>query len=386
MSDQPDRIHLGYLDGLRGWAACFVVLHHIWQFAVSVNSGSRPPRWFSVTSVLQFGEQAVTVFIVLSGYVLMLPVVRRADERLPGGILGFFRRRSRRILPPYYATLALGVALLLFVPRLVNATRTHWDIALPALTTENLTLHVFLLHNLSPYFEWKLNPPLWSVALEWQIYMAFALVLLPVWRRLGPVWMFISAVVLGLSPIAVGGAFAKPWFTISFALGMSAAALNFSPRLRHLNLSVVPWRIVISVFAAVAAALLLLKSKAYPVVATADLCVSIAAASFLVRTTNELKFRRRSLLVHGLSRPLSLWLGAFSYSLYLLHFPFVAAFYVWVGAVDLSAVQCFLLLTFVAMPLIMILSYGFYRAFEQPFTLKPPPPPPRVEHNSLMPR
>src|SRR2546421_359109 len=97
------RVRLEYLDGLRGLAALYVAVYHIW-FSVGI-----PPTWQAFMERMPPPVYAVAVFIVLSGCCLMLPLVG-AQGQMPGGTAAFFRRRARRILPPYYA--AMGIALL----------------------------------------------------------------------------------------------------------------------------------------------------------------------------------------------------------------------------------------------------------------------------------
>ncbi len=68
-----NRIRLAYLDGIRGLAALYVVLVHSW----ALDDALQPSLlWLPVTKLLRYGIFAVVIFIVLSGYCLMLPVVR----------------------------------------------------------------------------------------------------------------------------------------------------------------------------------------------------------------------------------------------------------------------------------------------------------------------
>ena len=71
--DRP-RIRLAYLDGLRGLAALYVVLFHVYQECSTM--GEMSPMLLSLVRFLGEGEIAVSIFIVLSGYCLMLPVAQ----------------------------------------------------------------------------------------------------------------------------------------------------------------------------------------------------------------------------------------------------------------------------------------------------------------------
>src|SRR5689334_14181642 len=107
----PAQAHLDYLDGLRALAALFVLFCHAlqspWPY---IYSRYPPPALHLFTGWLYHGHFAVDVFIVLSGFCLMLPVVR-GDGTLRGGAKRFFRRRARRILPTYYGALAFSLIL-----------------------------------------------------------------------------------------------------------------------------------------------------------------------------------------------------------------------------------------------------------------------------------
>lgn len=371
---ESSRVHLKYLDGLRGWASLFVVFHHIWQFVAGQVDRGPLPRWFTVMTVFKYGPLAVTVFIVLSGYSLMIPVVRTGGATFSDGLVGFVRRRARRILPAYYATLVFSVLLLAVYPALRHPGDTQWDLALPALSVENLSLHAVLLHNLFESWQWKLNPPLWSVALEWQIYFVFALVLLPLWRRFGPHAALATAFIVGLAPLPFGGAYTHSWYLASFALGMCAAAANFGAwRVRYSWISSVPWGLICGgCLIVVAVWLVVLKGNLNDVdrwgsLVLAHFGVSLAAIAFLIRSTDQLAAGHRSALVRGMSHPWSTTLGECSYSLYLIHYPIVAALCLPLRGWHVSQVMMFAILTLGGTPVILASGYAFHLAFEKPF-------------------
>jgi peptidoglycan/LPS O-acetylase OafA/YrhL len=228
----PDR--LPFLDGIRGLAALYVVHHHVLQ-AVGWQpdrSGMPAPARLLI-GLFTHGHLAVAVFIVLSGYCLMLPVLRgRAAaipsggglpaSGLPGGVGGYLWRRARRVLPAYYAALLASLAVAWLVPVSHPWGRDN-------LTIAQIVPHLLLVHNAVPGAAYGVNGPLWSVATEAQAYLLFPLLLLPAWRR----WGAAGAVAVGFA--AGIGAYAAapdvlwracPWYLGLFALGMTAAGLT----------------------------------------------------------------------------------------------------------------------------------------------------------------
>jgi peptidoglycan/LPS O-acetylase OafA/YrhL len=70
------RLHLPYLDGLRGLASLYVVLVH-----VEPGIGDQlPESWSLFVRAMKYGAFSVISFVVLSGYVLMLPAIRKFDQ------------------------------------------------------------------------------------------------------------------------------------------------------------------------------------------------------------------------------------------------------------------------------------------------------------------
>ena len=109
-----------WLDGMRGAAAMFVVLHHTWLSAWPAFPRDTGPAWLGW---LLYGHLAVAVFIVVSGFSLSLAPVNRGDT-LSGGTRRFIRRRAWRIIPPYWAALILStiVSWLILQPSLSDTT------------------------------------------------------------------------------------------------------------------------------------------------------------------------------------------------------------------------------------------------------------------------
>jgi len=381
-SPKPPRLRLDYLDGLRGLAALYVVMHHAYYGLTA--EASLPPIVAKLTYWLYLGHSAVDIFIVLSGYCLMLPVVR--SGRLSGGMSEFIRRRARRILPPYFAALVLSLLAIALLPALRDLSHPDalWNVSLPAFTPGVLVSHLLLIHNFNPDWHSKIDYPMWSVATEWQIYFLFPLILLPVWKRLGTGAAVVVGFVIGLVPLflffdRLSGV--SPQFLGLFALGMAAADLNFSgkPALARRRESV-PWG---GLSAGLLAALVLvsLKHFSWPeAVALKDILVGAATACLLVACTRSLTRRQETATDqrpetrgHGSwalrlmeSRP-AVWLGTFSYSLYLVHAPVLALCQAALRPLHLAPTSGLCVMLAAGVPLALLASYLFHLAFEKPF-------------------
>jgi peptidoglycan/LPS O-acetylase OafA/YrhL len=95
-------MRLKFVDGLRGIAASIVVLCHL---VYRVNA-----------HLLELdGYIGVAMFFVLSGYVITMTV---GDNQSSWRFLGrFAARRSLRLDPPYWASIATAIALMVLAAR-----------------------------------------------------------------------------------------------------------------------------------------------------------------------------------------------------------------------------------------------------------------------------
>jgi len=347
---------------MRGIAAVFVCLHHGWLTIWPETEGvSAPGLWHPLTICLRYGHFAVTFFIVLSGYVLALQVVR-FDNTLKGGPWEFYKRRAKRIIPPYWCALVLSLIIDHFIR---YPSHTIYDTLLPV-TNKGIATHALMIHNVWSDTRQNINAPMWSVALEFQIYLTFPLM---VWmaKRFG--WLKCLGVV---SLIAVPIYFAirhsqynylMPMYYVFFAMGaVSVAATNDSTLTRLRDL---PWRAVIGVCSIAFLALLWkLGAHIYGAYVVPEVIFAvIAAAMLLVLAKNS-----GGWFVRALSwKPLR-WLGAFSYSLYLIHVPVQQ--FIWQTICDplnTTPQVKFLVLEIVGTSIIVGMAFLFHVAFEKPF-------------------
>jgi peptidoglycan/LPS O-acetylase OafA/YrhL len=349
-----------WLDGLRGLAALFVVLHHMWLSSWPFFPQDRGP-WF--LGWLLYGHLGVAVFIVVSGYSLTLAPVRSGGA-LTGGVRRFIRRRAWRILPAYWAALVLSALAfgLLLHPEVGDGT-----------VARSFGIHAVLLQDV--FGNTPVNGTFWSVAVEWQIYFVFPLILLLAWRWSMAAAIAVTTVVVVLAhELSVHGPSAaarighlSPQFLALFAFGVLAAWMANGPWAASAPRRARPLVALLGA-AAFAGVVALAQVKGSPWMTnnwfSVDLLFGVAVASGLyVATGTSSRLRDRTL---G-SRPL-LVLGSFSYSLYLVHAPIVEGMQRWVvGPLADSRGANFALLIGLALPVVLALAYLFFLVFEKPF-------------------
>ena len=229
MTEQPPR-HVAVLDGFRGVAALGIALYHCWLLSGQPALGGGPVR-----DVLSAGFLAVTLFFVLSGFVLFLPVARRGGSF--GPVAPYARRRIARVVPAYYAVLG---ACLLAWPLL-----TTGDMA-GRVTTDSVVAHLLFAQQearLLPGYDGALgfgvDPVVWTLSLEALFYVGLPLVAGWFWRR---PWLAVGlAVAVGVVGRVVLGDIAGeprqsvllssfPLHLADFAAGMGAALLYVRAR------------------------------------------------------------------------------------------------------------------------------------------------------------
>ena len=211
------------IDALRGIAALGVVFYHAIEQSDKVvpnNLLKYPVRLLQLGA--SFGYIGVFLFFVISGFCIHLQWARaRANEQEPQIQFGaFWKRRIRRLYPPYLITLAL---FFFFSATSVGLNVTHFLVY-------DVVMHLLMLHNLDPKTCYSINGVFWTLAIEEQLYLAYFLLLF-LRRRWGwslaltvcllarVAWMVFSHIVwlrTGIG-VPVPEAAASHWFT--WALG-----------------------------------------------------------------------------------------------------------------------------------------------------------------------
>lgn len=367
-------LHLAFLDGIRGLAALYVVLHHIWLGTYARDTTSSPcsicldaPWW---TQWLRWGHLAVVVFIVVSGFSLALAPLKNGFK-FPGGFVDYIHRRAVRIVPPYWVALFLSCLVAVYF------TGAYTGVVVDA---RAVLAHLFLVNNVIDSA--KPNGVFWSIAVEWQIYFLFPLLLLACrWLSIRAMLIGTVAVVvlvyalatqheriaslLGLAPgslaVLAKLLYLRPHFLALFAFGVAAAHVH----VRHADGPQLPWATLGTLLTTVTLALLWL-------VPTAtferdffwiDLLTGMTAAAVLAGFA-----QRRSALSNLLSGSVPGWLGQSSYSLYLIHAPILEIILLGVlSHLTLGADARFLLALALITPVCVLAARGFWRVCELPF-------------------
>ncbi len=158
---------IAVLDGVRGLAIFFVISFHI---TASLTQG-KLLDWHSsplAMSILTAGGTGVTLFFVLSGFLLFMPYAKALlfESRWPLART-FYLRRVMRIWPGYYISLLILILVMqpdLFLPH-------NWA---------SLGLFLSFFMDSSRLTFRQLNGPYWTLAVEWQFYMILPLLMLGV--------------------------------------------------------------------------------------------------------------------------------------------------------------------------------------------------------------
>jgi peptidoglycan/LPS O-acetylase OafA/YrhL len=293
-----------FADGLRGLAALWVVLFHMEEGKHLPHLLEALPQWLG-HALFNSGHLGVPVFLVLSGYVMAWTV--RKTVLNPKSGANFLMRRFTRLSPPYYFSILFALLFLVLKAMQIkdwSILPSYWSVA----------AHLFYVERL---FDFKyINTVYWTLWIEIQFYLFFVVVLLTVDRVKGGLInhaarysvFYILGLVSLIWPLRVVSeifwpmGFVKFWYC--FSAGLMASWVMAVPDKKHERLSVL-------YFLAIIAIGLYLN----------DLFITITGSTAML------------LFVAGKFNYMGTWLnwkwlqflGAISYSLYLLHNPLTGA-------------------------------------------------------------
>jgi peptidoglycan/LPS O-acetylase OafA/YrhL len=351
------KTRLPFLEGMRGLAALYVVLGHICTLSdPSVSSGrtSHAPIWLQRTmACFAYGHLAVAAFIVISGFCLELSLFAR-EKGVLHSVKRFYLRRAQRILPPYYACLAISIFVAFKIT--IYQVGAPFNQYLPVDPTTILT-HVLLVHNFSTDWMYKINGVLWSIAIEVQLYVLFPFISRSLNRLGRPITLAVAGAaayaMIALIPQAPKLYF---WYLPLFVAGMAAAHLAFKPT----KIGRLPIVGTLLAFATAGGCYYAI-AQDWPMFAS-DLFLGVTVAAACYAMTGLVRGPLYRLLV---LKPV-VSLGTFSYSLYLMHHPIAQVLFgnrpKWVSG-EVSLFWYFI----GCLPIILLGCWVFYQLFERPF-------------------
>jgi peptidoglycan/LPS O-acetylase OafA/YrhL len=341
---------------------------------------------YTKTSI-ELGRAGVDLFLVLSGFCLFWPLISRSHgEIAPLKPREYFRRRIRRIFPPYYAALLVTIAAQYVCYKFAGPCwwppPNQFQSMFPLHGMKiwgDIGSHLLLLHGFWHHYAHSIDGAFWSLSLEWQFYLLFPFL---VWLcRKNPAWGFafpfaatllFRAIVHSKDPalfrnFAINENAVSRW--AEFGCGMLAAAVvrrrenAVLGALRPLSLigRAIALPIVPAILVSLAAWLELAQQSHYLLPMAWGIAFASVAAHAGCATHG------RALLTRILEWQPLVWLGTFSYSIYLVHgavFRIMAAFISSSPVMNAHRTGIYML----AGPLIVLaVSYCFFLMFERPF-------------------
>ncbi|OAH49348.1 acyltransferase family protein [Microbacterium oleivorans] len=301
---RPSSARLPGLDGLRAVAVLLVVVYHLFP-------------------ALPAGFLGVDVFFVISGFLITTLLLRERDEHGRIGLLDFWRRRARRLLP------AIGVVVLVTASL---AWMVGGDILVglggQLLGATTFSYNWVAVANGSSYFGGGLDSSapellrnLWSLAVEEQFYLLWPL-LLPLVLRLRrgrvPVAVGLAAASVLAAVLLAGSGATRVYFgtdTHAFGLLLGVALAFLRPAERRGGVPAVVGGAAIAGVIGLAFVTPGDGIETFPGLLVAASVLTVVAIASAVRAGSRLG---QALDVAPLR-----WIGERSFGIYLWHWPLV---------------------------------------------------------------
>ena len=322
------------LDFLRGFAALAVVLCHVVSSHSNALSQARVEHpWLGLLAViLGYGREGVPLFFVISGFCIHLRWARDNAHSSPKiapivPFWSFWKRRLWRLYPPYLAALAfsMGVAWLQWK----TSGRPELSFPSSAGMALDFAIHVPMLHGLSAAFDERGgNNVFWTLAREEYFYLAY-FPLLWLRQRAGvtrTVW--IVALIGALVPLGaqVLAGRSEPAWLYPFNVQNSAVALwiqwclgMIAVEAFCLKRDLPAWsRSLFLMLLWLVLGIAARELRIWPYIAHVLWGMAFWTLLNAVVYAEQMGRWREGPLVRWLA-----WVGAFSYSLYLVHRPFL---------------------------------------------------------------
>ena len=384
------RKHYVELDALRGIAILCVVMFHTSGYWTATGVTLTIPRFGMdvMMNLLFFGTYGVSLFFLLSGYLLTWTEEKRARSG-SYTLRSYTLRRVLRIVPAYYVAIAIVVVL--------------WPINVSVI---DVLMHASFLHSFTPQARNSIDGVWWSLTPEVVFYCLLPLIVLKLPRVSQRLALFGAFALISLAlrlyayvTEIVPNPTAPPSFSFSYVLGIATSFLyiflagvllrmlveylNSRPE-SHLRLWLSWLATIFFLIGAVSIVVLAYQGMKHPTLAAAQgeipwLLIGIQVPFELI----VIAFFAAGVLGSPLLRTVLKWrplafTGRISYSMFLLHntvLVMVATPYLVPALGDWVASQSSLLAVWVAfsgyvlviLTIVFTISYLSYRYIERPF-------------------
>lgn len=333
------------VDGLRGYLAFFVFLHHssIWYFFLRTGQWKVPPS----NIYTHFGQSGVALFFMITGFLFSSKLIDGRSKEIDWGRL--LISRILRLTPLYMFAMTVMFLMISLISngvlnesiiKLISSGIRWLGFTIFGSPDLNGVLHTFIL----------VAGVTWSLPYEWFFYFSLPTLALLVGVR-APLTYLAPSIAITLWSLVHWGP--SIYHLASFCGGVAAAFLIRSERVK---------KFAISKFATLITIGCIVLTVALFQTAYASTPLLLLSTSFILIACGNTLF---GVLVHPVSRII----GEMAYSIYLLHGLFLfAVFYLLIGVNHASTYSPIMHWTVVASltPILVFSSFTTYCLIERP--------------------
>lgn len=221
MTDAPQRN--AYVDRLRGASILIVLVAHSLRYLP--QWGALVPSW-TVPHFVNSAVYGVTMFFVVSGYLITSKFVTRGQDRLSVDLRSFYIQRIGRIAPPLLLLLAVSLPIGLLLGDSLDgrsALEAVFDLA---------QLDLVAASRLMPHLVSPLSV-LWSLRAEEVFYIFLPLLILLLPRRRSTALALVGPALLAIAYAWEGGRKIRDVFATFDQLAVGVLVACYADTLRH---------------------------------------------------------------------------------------------------------------------------------------------------------
>ncbi|SNS56425.1 Peptidoglycan/LPS O-acetylase OafA/YrhL, contains acyltransferase and SGNH-hydrolase domains [Ekhidna lutea] len=174
------------IDGLRFFAIAPVVVHHLAERVIRQMRLKEESNHFDefIFELIPSGPLGVELFFIISGFVISLPLLKSwlngNSVKQAFSYWKYFKRRLTRLEPPYVLVMVVGLLAIIFITNsgsdsFTSGTRSFSKSSISIY--ESFIASILYLHGLVFLSYPRINPPAWSLEIEFQFYVVAPFIL-----------------------------------------------------------------------------------------------------------------------------------------------------------------------------------------------------------------